>query len=84
MNFVVTLGYNKVKIYGFYSDLHIRAIKHCICCADVICELVLVLSLRPIEMSWKYNRLFKLWGIFLILDPVLSQRRFGIGKLAKD
>lgn len=42
-----------------------------------------MLSLRPIEMSWKYNRPFKLWGIFLILDPVLSQRRFGAGKLAK-
>lgn len=41
MNFVVTLGYNKVKIYGFYSDLHIRAIKHCFCCACVIGELVL-------------------------------------------
>lgn len=53
MNFIVALRHNEVKICGFYSIFHIHAIKRCICAASIICELVLVLSLRPFEMSWK-------------------------------
>lgn len=62
MNFIVALRHNEVKICGFSSVLHICAIKHSICCTHIICELVLVLSLRPIEMSWKYKSLIKLWA----------------------
>lgn len=53
MNFIVALRHNEVKICGFYSIFHICAIKCCICGTCIICELALVLSLRPIEMSWK-------------------------------
>lgn len=84
MNFVVALRHNEVNICGFYSVLHICAIKRSVCCACIICELVLVLSLKPIEMSWKHNSLIMLWGRFLILAPVLSQRRFEAARLAKE
>lgn len=53
MNFVVALRHDEVKICGFYSVLRIRAIKHSVCCACIIHELVSVLSLRPTERSWK-------------------------------